>query len=254
MRCRACHAVYPRPFLLPDSSPYETLEAQDYFHDHDPAKKVASGRWIARRAFDLMGRRGRALEIGCGRGELLIGAREEGWEVEGIDATPWADVPGMRIELATVETARSLDEPERYDLIIMSAILEHLYDPVLVLRKAQRSLRCGGLLFVSVPNECSLWARTGNAYFRLRGRGWAVNLSPTFPPFHVVGFCPSSLRKVVAAAGLSVVEMRTKTWPNELACRPGPLAPLERLVNQVTASFGQKIGMGIGLDCWSRRT
>jgi hypothetical protein len=134
VRCRDCHGVYSRPMLLPEGNPYEASTADEYFHAHEPAQKVAMGAAIAAQARALLGRAGR--------------------------------------------------------------LLEHLYDPADCLRRVHD----GGLVFIDVPNECSLFTRLGNAYMRLRGRPWAVNLSPTFPPFHVVGFCPSSLRRLLRRA------------------------------------------------------
>jgi SAM-dependent methyltransferase len=200
----------------------------------------------------LLGRKGRLLELGCGRGELLLGAREEGWDVAGVEMTSaFASVnPELQVEVARVEEARSLDE--EYDVVLLSAILEHLYDPVSCLRRVRGCLADDGIVFIDVPNECSLWTRTGNAYFRLRGRDWATNLSPTFPPFHVVGFCPTSLRSILLRCGFSVESLRTERWNNALPARAGMLANLEHLGSSTILTAGQLLGMGAGITCWAR--
>lgn len=49
--------------------------------------------------------------------------------------------------------------------------------------------------------------KTELQYEGLRDRDWAMNLSPTFPPYHVVGFTPKSLRRALRATGFEVVEL-----------------------------------------------
>jgi SAM-dependent methyltransferase len=160
--------------------------------------------------------------------------------------------PELPVEVASVEEAQSLDGNQKYDVVLLAAILEHLYDPAACLSRVRRCLADDGLVFIDVPNECSLWSRTGNAYFRLRGRDWATNLSPTFPPFHVVGFCPTSLRRMLLSCGFSVESLRSERWSNALPARRGLLAKLEHLGSSAVLSAGQVLGMGAGITCWAR--
>jgi SAM-dependent methyltransferase len=254
VRCRECHLVYQRPVLLPEGNPYESHSPDNYFALHNSDEKIQSGRALAREAAALLGRKGRLLELGCGRGELLLGAQEEGWTVAGVEMTPMfaAANPELPVEVASVEEAQSLDGNQKYDVVLLAAILEHLYDPAACLSRVRHCLADDGLVFIDVPNECSLWSRTGNAYFRLRGRDWATNLSPTFPPFHVVGFCPTSLRRMLLSCGFSVESLRTERWSNALPARRGLLAKLEHLGSSAVLTAGQVLGMGAGITCWAR--
>src|SRR5437763_11287266 len=99
---------------------------------------------------------------------------------------------------------------------MFAAVLEHLYRPMEVLRRARRALTDDGVIFIDVPNEDSLALAAGNLYMRARGRDWAVNLSPTFPPYHVVGFTPPSLRRALGAAGFEVIELTQVRWQTAL--------------------------------------
>lgn len=254
VRCRGCHAVYPRPFLSPDRNPYEDHSAHEYFRSGNAQAKREAGRLLAKQAAALGGRTGRLLEIGCGRGELLSGAREVGWTVAGIDATAWDDAePDIPVENARAEVAESLNAKGRYDAVLLAAILEHVEDPVALLSRVKHALAPGGLVFIDVPNECSLWTRVGNGYLRARGRDWVLNLSPTFPPYHVVGFCPHSLRLLLRKVGFDVITLKTSAWKNELPKRPGWSARLESGVTDLVLRVGPWIGMGAGIVCWARR-
>lgn len=156
---------------------------------------------------------------------------------------------GVEVECAPVEKAKSLAEP--HDVIILAAILEHLSTPVETLRRVRRSLAPGGLIFLDVPNECSLLARLGNAYMRVRGRDWAVNLSPSFSPYHVVGFCPTSLRYLLKATGFQPVALELHRWNNVLPRRSGLFAACEHVGLDVALSVGHWLGMGAGITCWA---
>jgi SAM-dependent methyltransferase len=254
VRCRDCHGVYQRPTLVPEFNPYEEHEPADYFQLHDVQRKVAAGESLAAFAESYLGRPGRMLELGCGRGELLRGAANRGWMVQGIEMTPAFaafahEQYRIDVECAPVEAANSLEDS--YDVILLAAILEHLYTPLETLQRVRRSLRHGGLIFIDVPNECSLMAALGNAYMRARRRDWAVNLSPTFSPYHVVGFCPTSLRYLLELTGFRAVAFELHRWNNVLPRRPGLLAACEHVALDVTLSVGQWLGMGAGITCWA---
>lgn len=257
VRCRGCHAVYQRPTLFPEGNPYDAHEPEGYFAAHDSLAKTRSGEWLADRAAHLLGRRGSLLEIGCGRGELLRGAANRGWTVAGVEMTEGfarfaATHFGVEVQIAPVETAAILSR--EWDVILLAAVLEHLYDPLAVLGRVKAALRPGGLVYIDVPNECSLHTRVGNLYQRLRGRDWAINLSPSFSPFHVVGFCPRSLRRVLASAGFEIVELVLyKTDSCQATPGQGFAGRLEDAAARVVLSLGQALGMGAGIMCWARR-
>ena len=75
----------------------------------------------------------------------------------------------VEVECAPAEKAKSLAEP--HDVILLAAILEHLYTPVETLLPVRRSLQPGGLIFFDVPHECPLTAsretRPGGSDFDL---------------------------------------------------------------------------------------
>lgn len=242
---------------MPLGNPYAAYAPGEYFVGCDREGKLASGRRLAAEAEGLLGRKGTLLELGCGRGELLEAAAKEGWSVQGVEMTACfsADAMsrGISIESSSIERSKLLERDGAFDVIYLAAILEHLYDPVACLKQIRRALAPGGLVFIAVPNECSVWTKLGNLYMRLRGRDWAVNLSPTFPPFHVVGFCPRSLRHALAEARIEVADLRVEKWPDALPTRPGFWSSVEGIGARVVNRLGDLIGDGDGITCWGRR-
>jgi 2-polyprenyl-3-methyl-5-hydroxy-6-metoxy-1,4-benzoquinol methylase len=247
--------VYTKPTLVPQSNPYATETADEYFQMHDSQEKTKTGEWIAGVAEKILQRKGKMLEIGCGRGELLVGAANCGWDVYGIEMTnafaQLARSTGISIECSSVEESKSLNDT--YDVILLAAILEHLYDPVNILKRVHAALCPGGLVFIDVPNELSLTMRVGNWYMRLRGRDWTINLSPTFSPFHVVGFSPKALTRVLASVGFRVYSMNMPKWSNPAPRGNTVVEKFEHLALQVVGRIGEVIGMGDGINCWAIR-
>lgn len=257
VRCKECHLVYAFPTLKPLGNPYAAYEGEEYFASHDPVAKLENGRQLIAKAEQLLGRKGRLLELGCGRGELLGMAAEGGWTVAGVEMTPQfalaASARGIEIETSSVEESALLERKASFDVIYLAAILEHLYDPVRCLQRIEKALVPGGLVFIDVPNECSVRTKLGNVYMRLRGRDWATNLSPTFSPFHVVGFCPTSLERALAAACMEIAEMSVVRWPDVLPPRSGFWGVVEGSVSRVLNRVAGIWGDGDGIVCWARK-
>ncbi len=255
VRCLDCHAVYQQPTLLPESNPYSEYSAEEYFYFQQSQEKILYGEKLANFAENILGKPGKMLELGCGRGDLLRGAVNRGWEVRGVEMTESfavvaQDLKDIEVEFAPIETCNSLKEV--YDVVILAAILEHLYEPVKTLKMIRSALQPGGLIFIDVPNECSLSTIVGNSYMRLRGRDWAINLSPTFPPFHVVGFCPTSLRRLLTSVGFRPLSLQLYRLGN-LFPGKGISGKIEYIGLDLVQSLGKLIGMGDGIICWAIR-
>jgi len=253
--CSECGCYYTSPTLVPEGNPYADETPDEYFRIHDPEAKREAGRRLARYAESLLGRKGSILELGCGRGELLEGAKSEGWEVFGIEMTTAfaavAESQGIVVERSPVEIAQLLMQ-RKFDVIFCAAILEHLYQPVDVLRRARSALPKGGLIFIDVPNEASLTMTLGNLYMRVRGRDWSVNLSPTFSPFHVVGFTPKSLCRALEKTGFQIVQLTKPRWSNALPPPRTVTQLIEHIGLTATSWVGSKLGLGDGICCWAR--
>jgi SAM-dependent methyltransferase len=255
VRCKDCHVIYTHPTLIPESNPYAKESADEYFQLHDFQQKILQGESLAAFAEKVLGGAGRMLELGCGRGELLKGALNRGWSVSGVEMTEdyieVARSQGIEIEASSIENCKALEQT--YDVILLAAVLEHLYDPMETLGKIRDALRPGGLLFIDVPNESSLTMRVGNLYMRARGRDWAINLSPTFSPFHVVGFSPTSLRRALNSVGFDIHALSVPKWNNALPEGKTTAQKIERAALGVVQSVGKVLGMGDGITCWAVR-
>jgi 2-polyprenyl-3-methyl-5-hydroxy-6-metoxy-1,4-benzoquinol methylase len=82
--------------------------------------------------------KGRYLDIGCGSGGILCFARKEGWDVKGLEISDdYAKHVKERLGIE-VETANFLEYEnprEKYELVSLIHVLEHLPDSVLTMNK-----------------------------------------------------------------------------------------------------------------------
>lgn len=135
------------------------------------------------------------LDLGCGRGELLLLLREAGVEARGVEQDP-ALVEGARrrgLEVLQGEALEVLEAQPTAALGAVTAIhlLEHLEAAVLLrlLKEVHRVLRPGGVFIAECPNPHSL--RVGGAFF------WQ-------DPTHVRPLLPETLRLYLETSGFEV--------------------------------------------------
>jgi SAM-dependent methyltransferase len=151
--------------------------------------------WRVSRWCRLYPKPGAALEVGCGDGVMLHALRSRGWEVCGTERTEAMaatarDRYGIRMY---VDPEGPQAGHDRFDLIILFQVLEHLSDPVAVLKRAAALLGDGGRIVVGVPNRASWQAAFG------RGAWFHLDV-----PRHLVHFTPAALAATAAQAGLRV--------------------------------------------------
>lgn len=251
--CSVCSVLYAFPMMIPVSNPYDRYSAAEYFEKVDSKERYSEGNSLAIFAEKIFGKPGRLLDLGCGRGELGLSAAGRGWEVQGVEvAADYVTVArknGLDVEHSNAQDCKSLDL--KYDVVLMSAIFEHLYSPVDILRRVHKSLNNNGLLFLSVPNEYSLASIIGNLYLNVTGKDVVVNLSPTFPPFHVVGFSRKSLRYVLEKNGFHIHTMTTRKVRNDMPKDKKIIRRIERFSLSFFQRIGASIGMGDEILCWA---
>lgn len=138
---------------------------------------------------------GTLLDVGCGSGAFLQRMRDAGWQVTGTEPDPNA-AARLRERLGFPVFSR-IEEVEsrvdRFDLITLSHVIEHVPDPLATLRQLAALLTPNGQLMVTTPNVKGLGAR-------LFGPAWRG----LEPPRHFNVFSPQSLAEAVRSAGLHV--------------------------------------------------
>lgn len=153
------------------------------------------------------------MDIGSGRGEMLLAAKELGWKsFQGIEpsiefATFIEDKYGICVISKELKDAHFSDD--FFDIVVMSAVLNHLFNPKEIIKEVSRIIKPNGLLYIEIENEEGIRFKIGNLYNRILGRNWITNLSPTFTPYHIYGFSPKTIIYLLTAGGFKIVELRT---------------------------------------------
>lgn len=201
--CGKCGLLFANPMPVPVGGleQHYSVDADQYFEYHKSDVRSETAQILMTEAEELLGRKGKLLDVGTGRGENILCAKERGWEVTGVEPSEgfaaYAEkATGIKIHCSTLENCGFADE--EFDVVILSAVLEHLYNPNEVVAEIARITKRGGLFYFDVPNERGLFFKVGNFYQKIRRTGWSVNLSPTFTPFHIFGFSPKSVKMLLA--------------------------------------------------------
>jgi len=185
-----------------------------------PVRKIPGLRWLyywlteSRSVyFPAQGeRQGRALDVGCSSGSLLLKLREQGWDAKGVEV---AELPaqvaqglGFDVHIGTLES--SSFEERQFDAVFAMMVIEHVPDPIATLREIRRILAPGGLLVMSVPNF-GCWERI------VFGRYWrGLEL-----PRHFQHFTRRSLRQLAQLAEFQIEQINDQYNLNNIVASFG---------------------------------
>lgn len=101
--------------------------------------------------------RGRLVDVGCGSGKTVALAAQLGWQASGIEidegAVKAARAAGVQVQQGGYELLTSFEQT--VDCLICSHVIEHVHEPLDLLRKLHRALKPGGTLLLSCPNALS---------------------------------------------------------------------------------------------------
>lgn len=153
---------------------------------------------------------GRMLDLGCGDGTVLWLARQDGWEVEGVELFP-EHAEMVQRTLGFPVTASSIDAyrgtPGTWDVVVLTHVLEHLPDPLGALTKIRNLLSPRGVGVLEFPNIDALDAKFRR--FLQKTRIHRHRYTSTYKPGHVQEFCRESFAFACDKAGLDLVIWET---------------------------------------------
>jgi SAM-dependent methyltransferase len=217
LRCATCGQMVTSPLLAEEDLP--ALYSQYYPRretDFDAVRGEADAVLVKgserKRYWDGSDNQGqysvgpgqKVLDIGCGSCVSLLEVRNLGGEAWGIETDPnvraIADHFGLAVHIGSIH-----DDPfpgVDFDLIVLNQVIEHVPDPVALLKLIQGRLRPDGKIVLAFPNTSSL-------YKRIFGRRW-VNWHI---PYHLHHYNKTSFALIAEQAGYDVASTRTIT-PN----------------------------------------
>jgi ubiquinone/menaquinone biosynthesis C-methylase UbiE len=137
----------------------------------------------------------RVLDVGCNSG-YIVDFLPRDCTVYGVDVSAeLVDKARERMDVVLVAAAEALPYADHsMDVVVLGEILEHVYDPVAVLREAARVSR--RIVVGSTPHELGKWGPSGTK-------------PPVSHRFHVRCYTADTLRADIEAAGLYRALMST---------------------------------------------
>jgi 2-polyprenyl-3-methyl-5-hydroxy-6-metoxy-1,4-benzoquinol methylase len=150
-------------------------------------------------------------------------------------------ISSEKLILTTIEDYEF--EPEQFDVIILAAVLEHLYYPNDVIKKLMVGLKPGGLIFIEVPHSKWLISRILNAFYKIKGLDYVTNLSPMHSPFHLFEF---SLQSFEQNAKINNYEILDYTY---YVCDTF----MPKILNPLLIPFMKYTKTGMELAIWLRK-
>jgi 2-polyprenyl-3-methyl-5-hydroxy-6-metoxy-1,4-benzoquinol methylase len=144
--------------------------------------------------FSMPGKK-RSLDIGCAAGYFVNYIASRGWDAQGIEVSkPCVSFARDKLGLNVIDADYlSTEYTEKFDLITLWATIEHLPDPVSVLKKIFSNLRENGMLYIST-------CRTGGFFQKKAADSWRYY---NFPE-HLYFFSLPNLKKILRENGFTI--------------------------------------------------
>jgi SAM-dependent methyltransferase len=202
MQCRACGAGS----TVPPSEDPNTYYPTQYRRYGPIIQRILkhSYRNMARHWAAGSSCNGRVLEIGSGPGWMLEEFAALGWNAVGLERE---EIAAAYQGKATVLSGglEALPEGDQFDLVLLFQALEHMTDPLDILRSCRARMPKGGRLIISVPNFESWQARWAKSdWFHLD------------PPRHLFHFTPNSLAELFQKAGFKAKEFHSAAFGHDV--------------------------------------
>jgi len=256
--CLLCRSIEFRPFIREGEWQYlrclncgliflEPQPSKEFLHSHYqdylPAdyQGIESWRKLMAQVFaktaslvqEMIPIPGRLLDVGCGYGFFLEEMAQRGWQVEGIEISD-TGLSFAREQLGLNVSDRPLPRPDWqdncYDVITLFYVIEHLQNPLGVIREAHRLLRTGGLLLLRWPHTAPV-ARVL--------RPWVKQMRLYQAPSHLFDFSPVTIYKILDQLDFREIRTTICGWTR-------PMEKGAHLAAWFFGSLGEKLAKATG--------
>ena len=200
IRCLDCGLIFKRKLIETDEI-RKTYDDKKYFSGYLGNYKEFIK--IFNQMLNLIEKHknsGKILDIGCGLGLFLYLAKKRDWEASGIEISKFASNFAKTKLKLNVINSDNLDcfQDNFFDVIVVNHVLEHIENPLVILKQIKKKLNINGILFIGVPNIKGLFPR-------FQKENW-----PSLQPFaHIYQFTPKTLKLLLQKIGFEPIKIIT---------------------------------------------
>ena len=142
-------------------------------------------------------KKGKLFDLGAGWGHFMLAGKELGYDVKGIEISEQQAsycVNDLKLNVLH-EDFFKMDEGEKFDLVTLWDVLEHIDRPDEILNKCRRITAQGGYIFIHVPQIDSFVSKTSGREWKMMGLD------------HVNYFSRKTITKVLEDNGYEVMKI-----------------------------------------------
>lgn len=204
--CPQCKLEWLDP--QPDDATLAAIYSDGYFlgEQNDDAaerrsrmKRATGALYLDALAAVVQQPNAKLLEIGCGQGEVLVEARQRGFQVSGIEISAHAAAVANGRLGAHAVSVGSLENvplpPEHFDAVLAADVIEHVRDPRGFVKRIRELLNPGGVVLLITPSLDS-WTRR-----LLRSRWMEYKVE------HLYYFSAASMRLLFEGSGFGEIRI-----------------------------------------------
>lgn len=140
--------------------------------------------------------KGKVLDIGAGTGDFLVAAKNEGWNITGIEPSTKAKEIAISKGVSFSDSLENLED-HTFDVITMWHVLEHVPDLDFQMQQLKRLLKPNGTIIIAVPNFKSYDANHYKSF-------WAAYDVPR----HLWHFSKTAIEKLFANQNMKLIKVK----------------------------------------------
>ena len=215
-QCNKCNLLYPNPFPFPKNIQLLYNKTEDYFTHYaskDWDKRSIEHEATIKKIFKYLKNKEKydLLEIGSGRGEFQQSCKKfNKINPIGIDISDeyikYAKKKGLTILNKDLDYFINLNQ--KFDIIILIAVIEHVHDPDLLIKKINSVTNENAIIYIDCPNEPHLLTIIYKYLMKILRKNRTLCLQPTWPPYHVFGFNKKSISKILNNNNFSILNFK----------------------------------------------
>lgn len=205
IECGHCHLLYTSPRPAPELMG-KYYKSDDYYSHKQNRHGLVPRAYEFVKSFNVKNKvklaigglpSGHLLDIGCGVGDFLLGAKRQGWEICGIEPSEdAAAIASDRLGFTPMPPSRSTELADAsFDVITLWHVLEHVDNLRWQVDELQRLLRPRGRLVIALPNYRSF----DGQYYGEKWAAWDV-------PRHLNHFSEPVIRSIITSAGFNYID------------------------------------------------